>query len=226
MITPFKTTLTWHQNLVSQSVVQASPTTNPSAQQIFNEITRSLPQISDYTGIVYSSLSPDDAELICRSLDAHTGVEGRSYTSTMLPAVGCQRCIKWEFARGEPCPCVRAVANQKCQRCQRLKKSCKAVPTQLRRCVAAALAVPVAEHDANEVKLLAREMKSTSDHVPQIDMQQTIHTIQSLNHNVFRMLGALNTLAGLPVPDDEEEMLPIDKFAGEVGGVVEEEDDD
>lgn len=123
-----------------------------------------------------------------------------------LPTVGCQRCIKWEFARGEACPCVRAVANQKCQRCQRLKKSCKAVPTQLRRRVAAALAVPINERDANELKLLSREMKSTSDHVPQTDMQQAVHAIRSLNPNMFRMLAAVNTLAGLPVPDDEEEM--------------------
>ncbi|KAK6835887.1 hypothetical protein RU639_002079 [Aspergillus parasiticus] len=78
MTTPFKTTLTWHQNLVRQSVTQASPTTNHSVQQIFNDITRNLPQISGYTEIVYSSLSPDDAELICRSLDAHPGVERKS----------------------------------------------------------------------------------------------------------------------------------------------------
>jgi hypothetical protein len=75
MTPPFKTTLTWHENHVSQSVVHDSPTPKPSAQGVFEEITRSIPQISDYTEIVYWSLSPDDAESIHRSLDTHAEVE-------------------------------------------------------------------------------------------------------------------------------------------------------
>ncbi|RHZ64875.1 hypothetical protein CDV55_105195 [Aspergillus turcosus] len=73
-IRPFKTTLTWHKNRVRRSVVKAS---NHSAQQIFNEIRRSLPGISEYTEIVYS-LSRDDAELICRSLLADSEVERKN----------------------------------------------------------------------------------------------------------------------------------------------------
>ncbi|KAE8372793.1 hypothetical protein BDV26DRAFT_273396 [Aspergillus bertholletiae] len=72
---PFKTTFTWLQNLVSQRVVHTSPTRNLTANQIFLEIIRSLSQVSEPTEIVYSSIGPDEGELICRSLDVHAGVE-------------------------------------------------------------------------------------------------------------------------------------------------------
>jgi hypothetical protein len=86
---PFKTTLTWHKNHVSRSVVQAPPTTNPSAQGIFNEIRRSLAGISEYTEIVYS-LSPDDAGLICRSLRADSEVERKNLRYDTRFANSCQ----------------------------------------------------------------------------------------------------------------------------------------
>lgn len=50
----------------------------PSAQRLFNEILKRISNVTEFTEIVFEEVSPEDGELICRSLACTPEVERKS----------------------------------------------------------------------------------------------------------------------------------------------------
>ncbi|EAL94067.1 hypothetical protein AFUB_033390 [Aspergillus fumigatus A1163] len=62
--------------------VEASPR---SPQQIFNEIVDQIPQIKEFTELIYEDIDPDDGSLLCLSLVEDKRIERRCVRIKVMP---------------------------------------------------------------------------------------------------------------------------------------------
>ncbi|GFF38368.1 hypothetical protein IFM51744_03776 [Aspergillus udagawae] len=130
-----------------------------------------------------------------------------------VPSAPCQRRLKDALRQGQVCACVRDATYLKCKRCQRLKKKCLRVPLQVRRRAATWAATAPADRDSEGVKGFIAELEAITSY---LEENEAVHVRRSLNRNVFRLLGVMSTMAGVPAPAPEEEEIEVEIFKGEV----------
>ncbi|KAG2016698.1 hypothetical protein GB937_006177 [Aspergillus fischeri] len=113
---------------------------------------------------------------------------------------------------GKECDCVRDASFRKCRRCQKHGKPCLKIPLQVRRRAAAFAATAPADRDKEACKLFNEELKVVTGF---LEDQEVPHLLRSLNRNIFRLLGVVSAVAGLPVPAPEEE-IELEMYEGAV----------
>ncbi|GFF32083.1 hypothetical protein IFM61606_03604 [Aspergillus udagawae] len=117
---------------------------------------------------------------------------------TWNPSQTSQRCFKDAMKNGNDCVCLRDASFRKCRLCQRLGKTCRKIPLQLRRRVA------------------CRKFDDKLTAVTSfLRKQETPHLLRSLNRNVFRLLTVMSPVSGGRVPAPEEQ-VEFEMYEGEV----------
>ncbi|GFF34554.1 hypothetical protein IFM46972_04271 [Aspergillus udagawae] len=125
----------------------------------------------------------------------------------------CQRCFKDAMRNDEVCAWVRHASYRKCKRCQRLGKPCEKIPLQCCRRAAVWVATAPEDRDKKGYGWFIAEMEAITKH---LDENENVHVMRSLNRNVFRLLGVMSIMAGVPSPAPEEvitQPLALEKTA-------------